>query len=227
VVAERIPAPVGPTRPVGVPRGTLNVERWAEILEAAGEVFHEKGYQAARIEDIAARVGILKGSLYYYIQSKEDLLFALSDQAHSSGLESIREPRELLAADAPTRLGEFISRWCVVLDANPPYATVAEREVGRLRGDRYAAVMAKRNQLHGFVRSLLEQGIAEGSFDPALDPGVATNALFEMMNGTRHWFRPDGRKSTRDIGKWYREFVLRGLARPEAVEADAVEADAV
>jgi AcrR family transcriptional regulator len=198
------------------PRGTLNVARWNEILEAAGEVFHEKGYQAARIEDIAARVGILKGSLYYYIESKEDLLYALSDQAHSSGVESIAEPASLADADAPTRLGEFVTRWCVVLDANPPYATVAEREVGRLSGDRYDEVMGKRNQLHGFVRSIIEQGIAEGSFDPTLDPGVATNALFEMMNGTRHWFRPDGRKTTQDIGDWYRTFVLRGLAAPAA-----------
>ncbi len=199
-----------PTR--SAPKGTLNVARWNEILEAAGNVFHEKGYQAARIEDIAARVGILKGSLYYYIESKEDLLFALSDSAHSSGLETIAEPPELAGADAPTRLGEFVERWAVVLDANPPYAAVAERDVGRLRGDRYEHVMAKRNQLHGFVRSLIEQGIAEGSFDPSNDPGVATNALFEMMNGTRHWFRPDGRKSTHDIGEWYRTFILKGLA---------------
>lgn len=194
------------------PKGTLNVARWNEILEAAGHVFHEKGYQAARIEDIAARVGILKGSLYYYIESKEDLLFALSDNAHSSGIEAIAEPPELAGADAPTRLGKFVERWTVVLDANPPYATVAERDVGRLRGDRYEHVMAKRNQLHGFVRSLIEQGIAEGAFDPSIDPGVATNALFEMMNGTRHWFRPDGRKNTHDIGEWYCAFILKGLA---------------
>ena len=127
-------------------------------------------------------------------------------------MESIAEPSSLAGADAATRLGAFIARWCVVLDANPPYATVAERDVGRLSGERYEQVMAKRNQLHRFVRSIIEQGIAEGSFDPATDPGVATNALFELMNGTRHWFRPDGRKTTKDIGDWYRTFVLRGLA---------------
>jgi AcrR family transcriptional regulator len=216
VVAEQHPtaaADVGR----GAPKGTLNTTRWNEILEAAGEVFHEKGYQAARIEDIAARVGILKGSLYYYIETKEDLLFALSDRAHSSGVASIAEPPGLARADAVTRLGDFIDRWCEVLIANPPYATVAERDVGRLRGDRYEQVMAKRNQLHGFVRSLIEQGIAEGAFDPAIDPGVATNALFEMMNGTRHWYRTDGRKTTSDISRWYREFVLRGLAAPDPV----------
>jgi TetR/AcrR family transcriptional regulator, cholesterol catabolism regulator len=217
VVAQPQPDATAGESGRSAPRGTLNVARWNEILEAAGQVFHEKGYTAARIEDIAARVGILKGSLYYYIESKEDLLFALSDQAHSSGVESIAEPPEVASADAPTRLGDFVRRWCVVLDANPPYATVAEREVGRLRGDRYDQVMAKRNQLHGFVRSVIEQGITEGSFDPNIDPGVATNALFEMMNGTRHWFRQDGRMTTLGIAAWYRDFILRGLAAPEGV----------
>jgi len=212
VVAGAEPGVVTAVPRRSAPKGTLNVARWNEILSAAGEVFHEKGYQAARIEDIAARVGILKGSLYYYIESKEDLLFALSDQAHSSGVATIAEPPSLAAAGAPTRLGEFVLRWSVVLEANPPYAAVAERDVGRLGGERYEQVMAKRNELHGFVRSLIEQGIAEGAFDPGIDPGIATNAIFEMMNGTRHWFRPDGRKTTRDIGEWYREFILKGLA---------------
>jgi len=213
VVAQQ-EAPSASATPVepGRPKGTLNVERWNEILEAAGHVFYEKGYHAARIEDIAARVGILKGSLYYYIVSKEDLLFAIADRAHASGVASIAEDPALASADAPTRLGAFIMRWAEVLEANPQYASVAERDVGKLAGERYDQVMAKRNQMHGFVRSLIEQGIAEGAFDPATDPGVATNAVFEMVNGTRHWIRPGGRMRVADIGKWYRTFVLKGLA---------------
>ncbi len=196
----------------GRPKGTLNVERWNEILAAAGEEFYEKGYHAARIEDIASRVGILKGSLYYYIESKEDLLFAIADSAHASGVASIAEGPELAGADGRTRLGAFILRWMEVLDANPQYASVAERDVAKLQGERYAQVMAKRNRMHGFVRSLIEQGIAEGAFDPATDPGVATNAMFEMINGTRHWIRPGGRMPVTDIAQWYRTFVLQGLA---------------
>jgi TetR/AcrR family transcriptional regulator, cholesterol catabolism regulator len=200
----------------GRPKGTLNVARWGEILQAAGEVFDEKGYQAARIEDIAARVGILKGSLYYYIESKEDLLFALSENAHTTGLTAIVEDPELAAADAPIRLGAFVLRWMEVLAANPPYATVTDREVGALSGERYELVMAKRNELHGFVRGLIEQGIADGDFDPATDPGVATNSVFQMLNATSGWFRPTGRLTIPDIAEWYRAFVLRGLAAPSA-----------
>ena len=48
-----------------------------------------------------------------------------------------------------------------------------------------------------------------------------------MMNGTRHWFRPDGRKSTHDIGEWYRTFILRGLAATAVEDQTHSEEDSV
>ena len=101
---------------------TLNPARWQEIVDAAGFVFDEKGYAAARIEDISGRVGLLKGSLYYYIDSKEDLLFAIVDGNHSRGLGVIEESAALEAADPPTRVAAFIERWIGIVGANPGYA---------------------------------------------------------------------------------------------------------
>ena len=51
--------------------------RMAEILDSAAKFFYTKGYHATSIEDVARDVGMLKGSLYYYIKSKEDLLYGL------------------------------------------------------------------------------------------------------------------------------------------------------
>src|SRR3954466_9452380 len=65
-------------------------ERWAELIEVATQVFYEKGYDAASLQDIADRLGILKGSLYYYIQSKEDLLFDVISAVHKEGLAVVR-----------------------------------------------------------------------------------------------------------------------------------------
>jgi AcrR family transcriptional regulator len=197
-----------------VPKGTLNVERWNEVLDAAGQIFYEKGYHASRIEDIAARVGILKGSLYYYIDSKEDLLYALSIAGHKKGLATIEEDEATRAADARTRLGRFIERWMDMMPANPEYAPIAENDARYLNGERRAEVMEMRNDMHRYVRRIIEQGIAEGHFDPATDPGVATNSIYEVLNGTIQWFRPTGRLSHRDVGEFYKALVLRGL-RPE------------
>src|SRR3954470_12301411 len=52
-----------------------------EILAAAARIFREKGYHAASVRDIAESVGLLKGSLYHYIRSKEELLARLFDGA--------------------------------------------------------------------------------------------------------------------------------------------------
>ena len=67
------------------PRGTLNEERWQEVVDAAAKVFAEKGYRAATLRDIAAELGMLKGSLYYYIETKEDLLYELLRRVHEAG----------------------------------------------------------------------------------------------------------------------------------------------
>lgn len=52
-------------------------ERRAEILDAAETIFAERGFQATRIDDIAARVGVAHGTIYGYFRSKQELFFCL------------------------------------------------------------------------------------------------------------------------------------------------------
>jgi hypothetical protein len=75
--------------------------------------------------------------------------------------------------------------------------------------------MEMRNQMHQYVRKIVEQGIAEGHFDPTTDPGVATNSIFELLNSTSRWFRPTGRLSYDALGAFYKKLIVQGL-RPEA-----------
>jgi AcrR family transcriptional regulator len=191
----------------------VNPERWSEILDAAGHIFNEKGYQAARIEDIATRIGILRGSLYYYIDSKEDLLYALSVAGHQSGLSTIDEDEATSAADAPTRLAAFIDRWMAIMVNMPQYTPVTERDVRFLGEERRAIVMEMRVKMHGYARRIFEQGIAEGDIDPTIDVGVATNSLFELLNSTIRWFRPSGHLSHADVGDFYKTLMLHGVLR--------------
>jgi AcrR family transcriptional regulator len=211
-----------PIDDVGRAKGTLHPERWNEIVDAAGDVFDEKGYAAARIEDIAARVGLLKGSLYYYIDSKEDLLFAIVDGNHSRGIAVIEEGTALGDADPPTRLGAFIARWIGILGANPGYAAIAERDLRRLSPERQAVVMDKRGRIHRFVRDIVEAGIAEGCFEPGIDPGVTTNNLFDMLNGISQWFHPSRPLTYDELAEHVRRFVLRGLGADPAAYGPAL-----
>ncbi|MBO0731437.1 MAG: TetR family transcriptional regulator [Acidimicrobiaceae bacterium] len=190
-------------------------ERWEEILTAAGEIFEQKGYEAASLQDIASAVGILKGSMYYYIKTKEDLLYELVRRAQAARLHTMDESDELRASFAPDRLAGFIGRWMAETEKQRVWNRVAEQDFRRLRGRRLRAVIERRDKFSAFVKSIIVQGIEEGNFDPTVDPSVATNTIFELMNTSRMWYQPTGRLSLTEIGDWYATFVVRGLGGPD------------
>lgn len=65
-------------------------DRPAEILAAALEVFAERGFQAARLEEVAKRAGVSKGALYLYFETKADLFRAVVSDAISPNLERVK-----------------------------------------------------------------------------------------------------------------------------------------
>lgn len=62
--------------------------RPAEIVEAAFEVFAQKGFAGARLDEIAARAGVSKGALYLYFETKEDLFRAVVTQGVAPNLQA-------------------------------------------------------------------------------------------------------------------------------------------
>ncbi|MBW8814151.1 MAG: TetR/AcrR family transcriptional regulator [Caulobacterales bacterium] len=65
-------------------------DRPAEIVEAALAVFAEKGFAAAKLDDIAARAGVSKGAVYLYFETKEDIFRAVVDQALAPNITAVR-----------------------------------------------------------------------------------------------------------------------------------------
>jgi AcrR family transcriptional regulator len=165
------------------PKGTLNEKRWAEVVRAAVEVFDERGYQAATLEDIAARVGLLKGSLYYYIDSKEDLLYAALRRAHEQGLSFAQEDSATSALPAPARLEAFIRRWMRGLATSGPELNVSERDLRHLGPARQKAVRAMRDQLTQFAADIVATGVEESTFSSGHDPYVVSVTLFRVLSG--------------------------------------------
>ena len=198
--------------PPSPPRGTLNEERWEEILGIAADVFLEKGYEAATVREIAARAGLLnQGSLYYYIETKEDLLLAIIERAYARGVVTLQEDEDTANAAAPTRLAAFVVRWLdkMVLGDNP--GVVAEREFRSLSPQRLSTVRPMRDACNAFVRTIIEQGMTDGDFDASLDATVSVNNIFFLLNNTHRWYRPTGRLSYDQMMDWYKTFILRGL----------------
>jgi len=79
-------------------------ERPDEIIAAALEVFVEKGFAAARLEDIAARAGVSKGAIYLYFATKGDIFRAVVEQSLAPNLQTVKN----VAAEGQTPFPELL-----------------------------------------------------------------------------------------------------------------------
>lgn len=198
-----------------IARRELNGARWEEIREAAAAEFNEVGYAAARLQDIARRLGLTAASLYHYIDGKEELLYEIIADSHRRGVANVMDTQVTSPGDACTRLRVLIVGWGQV--AESVRYSVVERDLLFLSPAHRAEITAQRRIMHGVAREIIDQGIREGTFEDGLDAAVIANSLFSLLRSTRTWYRPDGPLSAREIYEWYADLFIRGLA-PETIE---------
>jgi TetR/AcrR family transcriptional regulator, cholesterol catabolism regulator len=196
------------------PRARNHEDRWTDIIERAGAIFYRKGYEATSLQDIADAVGMLKGSIYYYINTKEDLLYELVSQAQDMFEATLEEDEGTARSPAPVRLRAFIGRWMALTSREREWGLVAEREFMRLSKRRLKRVIERRDELSRHVKDIIRQGIDEGAFDPTTDESVAAAAIFELMKTSHLWHRPSGPLTMAELGDWYATFAIRGLGGP-------------
>ena len=173
------------------------------------EVFRERGYQAATMGDIANRAGLLKGSLYYYIESKEDLLYEVLRRAHEIGLSWTEEDEATASADAPTRLAAFIRRWRNGLRTGHPDLYVSEHDIRFLSPPRVKEILELRRQLVEFAQGIVAQGIDEGSFAPEHDPSLTATTLYRVLTSGPLPRAP--RAEWDQVTEWYVHLFLSAL----------------
>ena len=109
-------------------------ERAEEVYAAALRLFNEKGYHATSMQDIAAAVGLYKGSLYHYIGGKEDLLVQVFERAMGSllsDIESIAADRSICACQ---QLRQVLQAHVKAVAANREALTVYLHEFRALTG---------------------------------------------------------------------------------------------
>ncbi len=185
--------------------------RQQEIFDAAARIFHERGYEATSIQDVAEAVGILKGSLYYYIDSKEDLLFGVIEDAHQGSLGNLKRWQEM-EGDALTKLRAFISGHVLHNIENRIKIGVFFQDFRSLSPERREVIVRERDQYDHFLRELIVQGQEEGVVAPEVDPKLTAFAILGMMNWTHQWYQPGGPAQPMEIANAFADLVLGGIA---------------
>ncbi|MBA4601905.1 TetR/AcrR family transcriptional regulator [Thermoactinomyces mirandus] len=187
------------------------LERREEILKVAGRLFSKKGYHGTTIRDISDACGILSGSLYTHIKTKEDLLYEITDRGAECFLRSIRSIMES-DISATEKLRQAVRAHMRVIEANLEAATVFFQEWKSLSEKRFARIQAKRDQYETMWKEILEQGIRQGEFRDT-DEKFARLLLLAVGNWVYQWYRPEGDLSAEEIADRFVDLLLEGLKK--------------
>lgn len=183
--------------------------KFNEIVNAAAKVFREKGYKEATLEDIAGEVGMLKGSLYYYINKKEDLLYAVVERPLGEMTENLKEI--VNSSDSPSvKLEKALKNHIYSFEKYQSELFVwisIEWFKSEFGGD-IATLGDEYDQL---FRKIVLEGIEKKEFRSDLDPKLMTFAIFGVFNYMQRWYSPNNTFTFNEISRQFNAFVLQGI----------------
>ena len=158
------------------------------VIRAAAREFNRKGYHNTSLDDIAARLEVTKPTVYYYVTSKEQLLF----ECFLAGVEQIRVAfREVRELELPARerlaavlrhYGQAVASefgWCMVRAEDQDLSPAMSRHIKALK-----------SEIDQGIRRLVREGIQDGSIEPC-DAKMAAFALAGALNWIAYWYRED------------------------------------
>lgn len=184
--------------------------RQQELVKASARVFKKKGYHGATMQDIADEVGMLKGSLYYHIESKEKLLFEILltgidvvYEGLKQVLESDLDPKEKLPRAILAHLRSYESRYDEV--------SVFLNELVNLPEGMRVEYHKKARGYVDLWMELFQEGVEKGCFRADLNAKMAVYAILGICNWTSKWLNLNGPLTLDEIARNYSEIVLNGV----------------
>jgi len=212
-------APVGRTPARASHERKPREERWPELLGVATEAFYERGYEGASLQDIAARLGMLKGSLYYYIHNKDDLLFEVVSSVYEPGLKVVQDAAQT-SGDPLERLEKVINAHVEYTCRNLLATAVYLHELKSLPANLRRKVDG-RSYEKVFV-DLLEQAQQAGLLRPGVTPKLSMFWILGSTNWVYRWFQPNGEFAAPEIATKFADLAIRAIAsEPVLVARDA------
>jgi len=185
-----------------------------DILWAAAEVLHRKGYEATTMKDIAAEVNLTAASLYHHFKNKDFLLLNVLESGLDIGIAKLEE---IAASDLTNtaKLAQMIRYHVVIIANNVAIGSAMIFEIrpllnasaGRRYGgdkfkeefsERRSRFFARRDYFEGLFRNVLLAGVCAGEFRQ-VDAPTVTRAILGAHNWVGVWYRDGGRLSSEEV----------------------------
>lgn len=159
-------------------------ERVEVITRVAVRLFAEKGYEATSINDLAAAVGLLKGSLYYYVPSKEKLLLDILSEVQRAGSEILAETelRKSQGEGFEAQIRTFVELGCEFTLTHKPQVAVYFRSFNSLDKKSQRKLLKERQVYERALLQLIRDGQADGTFEASVPASVIVTAVHALVN---------------------------------------------
>jgi TetR/AcrR family fatty acid metabolism transcriptional regulator len=194
------------------PRPDVSEERKNQILEAATAVFARLGFHKARMDDIVDESGLSKGSLYWYFNSKDEIILAILNRMFERELSDLKNLPDM-PGSAAERLERMVERAIVDIQGMLKLMPLAFEFL-------YLAFRRKivQQALSQYVESYLalatpviQQGIDRGEFHP-VDVEQTALAIFAIIEGSAMmWVYAPERVQTSQLIRFGTQRLLDGL----------------
>jgi TetR/AcrR family transcriptional regulator len=204
-----MPRQTGPASAAPVRRRSSGLQTRAAIVAAAERHFAERGFEAARLEDIAADVGIRRAAIFYHFGDKQELYDAVLDEVFAHGIAAMPT-----RGSAVERLEGSLIGWIEYVAQRPSVARLILREAANAQPGAPSPLQRTGRTPIEWFRTVIEEGIASGELKPIADPyrfislmGATTVFHFAAMP----WLTPDvpfDPRSRADLEKHKREILL-------------------
>ena len=186
--------------------------RLQSILDVAAKIFAEKGYHRATLAEIAQDVGIKKGSLYYYISSKEELLYEIVKftldlyRKNLKGLLTSDERPDII-------LRKAIIGHLAPVDKEFNKIYVFLNEINNLSEKFHNKVNLESKEIAQLWINALERGKEEGFFKPSLDTKITFLSIMNMCNWALNWYKLKGKYTMVEIAEIFADNLLDGVRK--------------
>lgn len=178
------------------------------VIRSAARAFNERGYHNTSLDGIAETLGVTKPTIYYYVASKEQLLF----ECFLAGLEPIRRALASAAGSGDSGLQQLRS---VIGD----YARAIASEYGwcmvraehqDLGPDLGRQIRTMKSEIDQGIRALLRKGMEDGSVRPC-DARITAFAIAGALNWIAHWYREGQSMGADEVAALYVDTIVNGL----------------
>ena len=188
-----------------------SLDRAQEICLTAAQIFFTKGYNSTTLNDIANELNITKAGLYYYVDSKQDLLYRIIRFGLDSVKEEVLDPANKIS-DAEERLRFIILNHSRLSAGGNHAVIIISHEVNELNFHQREETLTRRREYFDFIRNTLVELRDQGKIRD-INLTTASFNILGMIIWLSRWFSPNGKISVEKACEDVCEMAMRGILR--------------